>query len=180
MCDYIWYFLFFFRAFDVELLYIAQRLKIPIAEVAVNWTEIEGREIVHVLTRSLTCRSRITDPRLLPYLPSFDSIQLSFHKNFEFHVLACLLPWVGTERLGEGVAQERNSALLLETKVGNCTARTKHYFGMSSCCNVLINQCNCKALCRESNHHRLLIQFHFTMSCLPKLRLPLQDHPFLR
>lgn len=31
------------RAFDVELLYIAQRFKIPIAEVAVNWTEIEGR-----------------------------------------------------------------------------------------------------------------------------------------
>uniref|UniRef100_A0A8C3JWJ2 Dolichyl-phosphate beta-glucosyltransferase n=1 Tax=Calidris pygmaea TaxID=425635 RepID=A0A8C3JWJ2_9CHAR len=28
-------------AFDVELLYIAQRLRIPIAEVAVNWTEIE-------------------------------------------------------------------------------------------------------------------------------------------
>ncbi|NXT01428.1 ALG5 glucosyltransferase, partial [Jacana jacana] len=33
-------------AFDVELLYIAQRLRIPIAEVAVNWTEIEGRKIV--------------------------------------------------------------------------------------------------------------------------------------
>lgn len=31
-----------FRAFDVELLYIAQSLKIPISEVAVNWTEIEG------------------------------------------------------------------------------------------------------------------------------------------
>lgn len=30
------------RAFDVELLYIAQCFKIPIAEVAVNWTEIEG------------------------------------------------------------------------------------------------------------------------------------------
>lgn len=34
------------RAFDVELLYIAQRFKIPIAEVAVNWTEIEGRFFV--------------------------------------------------------------------------------------------------------------------------------------
>lgn len=33
---------FFQRAFDVELLYIAQCFKIPIAEVAVNWTEIEG------------------------------------------------------------------------------------------------------------------------------------------
>lgn len=64
MYDYIWYFLFFFRAFDVELLYIAQRLKIPIAEVAVNWTEIEGREIVHVLKKFLTCQSRIIDPRL--------------------------------------------------------------------------------------------------------------------
>lgn len=30
------------RAFDVELLYIAQCFKIPIAEVAVNWKEIEG------------------------------------------------------------------------------------------------------------------------------------------
>ncbi|NXF77175.1 ALG5 glucosyltransferase, partial [Sclerurus mexicanus] len=33
-------------AFDVELLYIAQRLKIPIAEIAVNWTEIEGSKLV--------------------------------------------------------------------------------------------------------------------------------------
>ena len=32
-----------FRAFDVELLYIAQRLKIPVAEVAINWKEIEGK-----------------------------------------------------------------------------------------------------------------------------------------
>ncbi|XP_073198476.1 dolichyl-phosphate beta-glucosyltransferase isoform X6 [Lepidochelys kempii] len=33
-------------AFDVELLYIAQLLKIPIAEVAVNWTEIDGSKLV--------------------------------------------------------------------------------------------------------------------------------------
>uniref|UniRef100_A0A8B9S9R6 Dolichyl-phosphate beta-glucosyltransferase n=1 Tax=Apteryx owenii TaxID=8824 RepID=A0A8B9S9R6_APTOW len=33
-------------AFDVELLYIAQHLRIPIAEVAVNWTEIEGSKLV--------------------------------------------------------------------------------------------------------------------------------------
>ncbi|NP_001279879.1 dolichyl-phosphate beta-glucosyltransferase [Callorhinchus milii] len=33
-------------AFDVELLYIAQCLKIPIAEVAVKWTEIEGSKLV--------------------------------------------------------------------------------------------------------------------------------------
>lgn len=32
----------FYRAFDVELLFIAETLKMPIAEVAVNWTEIEG------------------------------------------------------------------------------------------------------------------------------------------
>ena len=30
------------RAFDVELLYIAQKLKIALGEVAINWTEIEG------------------------------------------------------------------------------------------------------------------------------------------
>ncbi|XP_046995564.1 dolichyl-phosphate beta-glucosyltransferase [Schistocerca americana] len=35
-------------AFDVELLYIAQKLKIPVAEVAVDWTEIEGSKIVPV------------------------------------------------------------------------------------------------------------------------------------
>ncbi|XP_035867068.1 dolichyl-phosphate beta-glucosyltransferase isoform X2 [Phyllostomus discolor] len=33
-------------AFDVELLYIAQRLRIPIAEVAVAWTEVEGSKLV--------------------------------------------------------------------------------------------------------------------------------------
>ncbi|XP_039601746.1 dolichyl-phosphate beta-glucosyltransferase [Polypterus senegalus] len=33
-------------AFDVELLYIAQCLNIPITEVAVNWTEIEGSKLV--------------------------------------------------------------------------------------------------------------------------------------
>ena len=32
----------FYRAFDVELLYIAQTLGIPISEVAVNWQEIDG------------------------------------------------------------------------------------------------------------------------------------------
>ncbi|CAB1316932.1 unnamed protein product, partial [Coregonus sp. 'balchen'] len=35
-------------AFDVELLYIAQCFKIPVAEVAVNWTEIEGSKLVPV------------------------------------------------------------------------------------------------------------------------------------
>ncbi|KAL9927579.1 dolichyl-phosphate beta-glucosyltransferase wollknaeuel [Glossina fuscipes fuscipes] len=32
-------------AFDVELLYIAERLNIPIREVAVNWKEIEGSKL---------------------------------------------------------------------------------------------------------------------------------------
>ncbi|KAI4462769.1 glycosyl transferase [Holotrichia oblita] len=35
-------------AFDVEMLYIAQTLKIPIAEVAVNWTEIDGSKVTPV------------------------------------------------------------------------------------------------------------------------------------
>lgn len=35
-------------AFDVELLYIAERLKFSLSEVAVNWTEIEGSKIVPV------------------------------------------------------------------------------------------------------------------------------------
>lgn len=32
-------------AFDVELLYIAQALRMPIREVAVNWTEIDGSKV---------------------------------------------------------------------------------------------------------------------------------------
>ena len=32
----------FLRAFDVELLYIAQELGMPIKEVPVNWQEIDG------------------------------------------------------------------------------------------------------------------------------------------
>ncbi|KAL1489577.1 hypothetical protein ABEB36_013529 [Hypothenemus hampei] len=35
-------------AFDVELLYIAQKLKIPISEIAVNWTEIEGSKVTPI------------------------------------------------------------------------------------------------------------------------------------
>uniref|UniRef100_A0A6M2CMF4 Dolichyl-phosphate beta-glucosyltransferase n=1 Tax=Rhipicephalus microplus TaxID=6941 RepID=A0A6M2CMF4_RHIMP len=37
-------------AFDVEILYIAQALKFPVAEVAVRWTEIEGSKVVPVWT----------------------------------------------------------------------------------------------------------------------------------
>lgn len=37
-------------AFDVELLYIAQTLKIPITEVAVIWTEIDGSKVTPVLS----------------------------------------------------------------------------------------------------------------------------------
>lgn len=37
--------LYFHRAFDVELLYIAQTLKIYIAEVGINWQEIDGKII---------------------------------------------------------------------------------------------------------------------------------------
>jgi dolichyl-phosphate beta-glucosyltransferase len=37
-------------AFDVEMLYIAQYLNIPIEEVAVNWEEIEGSKIVPVFS----------------------------------------------------------------------------------------------------------------------------------
>lgn len=32
-------------AFDVELLYVAERLDIPVREVAVNWTEIDGSKV---------------------------------------------------------------------------------------------------------------------------------------
>lgn len=35
-------------AFDVELLFIAQCFQIPVAEVAVNWTEIEGSKLVPI------------------------------------------------------------------------------------------------------------------------------------
>jgi dolichyl-phosphate beta-glucosyltransferase len=33
-------------AFDVELLLIAQKLKMPVSEVAVNWHEVEGSKLV--------------------------------------------------------------------------------------------------------------------------------------
>ncbi|KYN06012.1 PREDICTED: dolichyl-phosphate beta-glucosyltransferase isoform X2 [Cyphomyrmex costatus] len=33
-------------AFDVEMLYIAQSFNIPVTEIAVNWTEIEGSKII--------------------------------------------------------------------------------------------------------------------------------------
>lgn len=34
----------------MELLYIAQKLNIPIAEVSVRWTEIEGSKVTPVLS----------------------------------------------------------------------------------------------------------------------------------
>lgn len=37
-------------AFDVELLFIAEKLKIPLSEIAVRWTEIEGSKLVPVLS----------------------------------------------------------------------------------------------------------------------------------
>ncbi|KAK9509691.1 hypothetical protein O3M35_006950 [Rhynocoris fuscipes] len=37
-------------AFDVELLYLAEMFNIPLCEVAVNWTEIEGSKITPVLS----------------------------------------------------------------------------------------------------------------------------------
>ncbi|KAF6002421.1 hypothetical protein CCYA_CCYA10G2834 [Cyanidiococcus yangmingshanensis] len=51
-------------AFDVELLYLAQRLGVPIAEVGVNWTEIPGsklrvvRAIVSMALDMLRMRAR--------------------------------------------------------------------------------------------------------------------------
>lgn len=44
----------FLRAFDVELLCLAEKLNIPIKEVAVNWQEIEGNyEILFTLAISM-------------------------------------------------------------------------------------------------------------------------------
>ncbi|CAG9091663.1 unnamed protein product [Plutella xylostella] len=37
-------------AFDVELLYIAQKLNIPIKEIPVRWTEIEGSKVTPILS----------------------------------------------------------------------------------------------------------------------------------
>lgn len=41
-CEGLW---FLFRAFDVELLFIAEKLRIPISEVDVNWQEIPGSKL---------------------------------------------------------------------------------------------------------------------------------------
>nr|NP_001299709.1 dolichyl-phosphate beta-glucosyltransferase [Papilio xuthus]BAM18136.1 wollknaeuel [Papilio xuthus] len=37
-------------AFDVELLYIAQKLNIPIVEIPVRWTEIEGSKVTPIIS----------------------------------------------------------------------------------------------------------------------------------
>ncbi|KAM3968179.1 dolichyl-phosphate beta-glucosyltransferase wollknaeuel [Aphomia sociella] len=37
-------------AFDVELLYIAQKLRIPIAEIPIRWTEIEGSKVTPIVS----------------------------------------------------------------------------------------------------------------------------------
>ena len=44
----------FFRAFDVDMLYIAQCLNIPMAEVAISWQEIEGM-VDQLCHRSYRC-----------------------------------------------------------------------------------------------------------------------------
>lgn len=49
------------RAFDVELLYVAQTERIPIAEVAVNWREIDG--VSRVMSVCL-CVRRVASCRL--------------------------------------------------------------------------------------------------------------------
>ncbi len=41
----IYYYDLLLRAFDVELLYIAEKLNIPIIEVDVNWQEIPGSKL---------------------------------------------------------------------------------------------------------------------------------------
>ena len=46
----------FYRAFDVEMLFIAQDLGIPIGEVAVTWTEIEGKFLFKFkINNSISC-----------------------------------------------------------------------------------------------------------------------------
>ncbi|CAH2244645.1 dolichyl-phosphate beta-glucosyltransferase [Pararge aegeria] len=37
-------------AFDVELLYIAQKLNIPISEIPIRWTEIEGSKVTPIIS----------------------------------------------------------------------------------------------------------------------------------
>jgi hypothetical protein len=62
------------RAFDVELLYLAQRRGYPIREVAVNWTEIDGshlsifgssiqmfRDLLRIRFQYLTGKWRLSD-----------------------------------------------------------------------------------------------------------------------
>jgi dolichyl-phosphate beta-glucosyltransferase len=39
-----------FRAFDVELLFIAESFRWPIDEIAVNWTEIEGSKLTPLMS----------------------------------------------------------------------------------------------------------------------------------
>jgi len=52
---------FSFRAFDVDMLYLAQRFKIPIGEVAISWQEIEGTYTCYICFHSL----KVKDTSLL-------------------------------------------------------------------------------------------------------------------
>jgi len=64
-------------AFDTELIYLAESLNIPIAEVAVNWREVEGSKLIKskldVVTTSLTMARDILCMRLSYMLRVWDS-----------------------------------------------------------------------------------------------------------
>lgn len=57
------------RAFDVEMLYIAQQLGMPIKEVPVNWQEIDGTFVcVYCLAMAMidVCLRACTGSKLVP------------------------------------------------------------------------------------------------------------------
>ena len=55
------------RAFDVELLYIAQQLGMPIKEVPVNWQEIDGEFVEDILSYIALAWFVHTGSKLVPF-----------------------------------------------------------------------------------------------------------------
>ncbi|EMP25304.1 Dolichyl-phosphate beta-glucosyltransferase [Chelonia mydas] len=79
-------------AFDVELLYIAQLLKIPIAEVAVNWTEIDVPHRLAMPTND-GLLERVKDLWQIPVSTPGSLVTAADHKRSMQQGPSKMIPW---------------------------------------------------------------------------------------
>ena len=84
-----------YRAFDVELLYIAQQLGMPIKEVPVNWQEIDG-EFVETAAHSidLVCAFRFKVGTILELVTD--------GKRYTVHSTSLSVWYMDTSQLHQG------------------------------------------------------------------------------